>query len=79
MASAGRLEPIWRIEGFWALTIYRLQKAGRRCRRLWMLIRVALRIANKLLTVVTNTNIHPDAQVDPGSLILMLASEYMAT
>ena len=44
-----------------------------------MLIRVALRVANKLLTVVTHTNIYPNAQIGPGLLILMLASEYMET
>jgi serine O-acetyltransferase len=61
----------WASEGFWALVIHRLQKVVRRSqpRWLWMPIRLTLGAANKLFTMVTHTNIHPDAQIGPGLFI----------
>jgi len=61
----------WGSEGFWALVIHRLQNVVRRRRPrwLWMPIRLTLQLINKLFTMVTHTNIHPDAQIGPGLLI----------
>jgi len=61
----------WGSEGFWALVIHRLQKVvhGYRPRWVWMPIRLTLGVANKLFTMVTHINIHPDAQIGPGLLI----------
>jgi serine O-acetyltransferase len=61
----------WGSEGFWALVIHRLQKVvrQRRPRWLWMPVRLILSIANKLFTMVTHIDIHPDAQIGPGLLI----------
>jgi serine O-acetyltransferase len=61
----------WGSEGFWALVIHRLQNVVRRRRPrwLWMPIRLTLQFINKLFTMATHTNIHPDAQIGPGMLI----------
>ena len=61
----------WGSEGFWALVIYRLQKVVRRSRPrwLWMPFRLTLGVVDKLFTMVTHTDIHPDAQIGPGLLI----------
>jgi serine O-acetyltransferase len=61
----------WGSEGLWALVIHRLQNVVRRRRPrwLWMPFRLILQLVNKLFTVVTHTNIHPDAQIGPGLLI----------
>jgi serine O-acetyltransferase len=61
----------WGSEGFWAIAIHRLHKVVRRCRPrwLWMPARVMLSVINKLFTMVTHIDIHPDAQIGPGLLI----------
>jgi serine O-acetyltransferase len=61
----------WGSEGFWALAIYRLQKAVRRCRPrwLWAPARFALRIVKKLCSGVTRIDLHPDAEIGPGMII----------
>jgi len=61
----------WESGGLWALVIYRLQKVVHRCqpRWLWMPLRLTLGAVAKLFTMVTHTNIHPDAQIGPGLLI----------
>ena len=61
----------WGTEGFWALVLYRSRKAvkRRRPRWLWVPARVALSVVNKLFTMVTHIDIHPDAQIGPGLLI----------
>ena len=61
----------WGSEGFWALVIHRLQKVVRQSRPRWMWLpaRVVLAIVNKLFTMVTHIDLHPDAQIGPGTLI----------
>ena len=61
----------WASEGFWALVIHRLQKVVRRSgpRWLWMPLRLILGVVDKLFTMVTHTDIHPDAQIGPGLFV----------
>lgn len=61
----------WGSEGLWALTVYRLRRRvnSARPRAFWMPLRVTLAIVNKLLTMVTHINLHPQAQIGPGMLI----------
>jgi serine O-acetyltransferase len=61
----------WGSEGFWALVIHRIQKVvrGRRPRWLCAPARLVLSVINKLFTMVTHIDIHPDAQIGPGLLI----------
>lgn len=62
----------WGSEGFWALTVYRLQRALRASRapRLVKLIaHVPLAIVKKLLTTVTHINLDRHASIGPGTLI----------
>jgi serine O-acetyltransferase len=61
----------WFSEGFWALTIYRMRRAVNawRPRVLWWPLRVVLAIKNKLFTMVTHMNLHPQAEIGPGMLI----------
>jgi serine O-acetyltransferase len=61
----------WGSEGFWALTVYRLRHfaRGARPRWLWLPWRMGLAVVNKILTVVTHINLHPQAQIGPGMLI----------
>jgi serine O-acetyltransferase len=61
----------WGSEGFWALTVYRLQRIIRRRRPgwFWSPLRWGLRVVRKLLTMVTHIDIHPDAEIGPGLLI----------
>ena len=61
----------WGSEGFWALTVYRLQRAvGKaRPRWAWLPIRLVLGMIKKVLTLVTHINLHPNAEIGPGLLI----------
>jgi serine O-acetyltransferase len=61
----------WGSEGFWALAIYRLQKVVRRYRPrwLWAPARLTLRVVKKLISIVTLIDLHPDAEIGPGTLI----------
>jgi len=61
----------WGSEGFWALTIYRLQRGMRASRARWLFVPVlpALAVLKKLLTMVTHINLHPRAEIGPGLLI----------
>jgi serine O-acetyltransferase len=61
----------WGSEGFWALAIYRAQRALRksRRRRLWAPAAIVLAVLRKLLVVVTGTDLHPDADIGAGMLI----------
>jgi serine O-acetyltransferase len=61
----------WGSEGFWALTVYRLQRAmlGRRPAAVWVLPWVAVGVIKKVLTVVTHINLDKGASIGPGLLI----------
>jgi serine O-acetyltransferase len=61
----------WASEGFWALTIYRLQhalgKAGPKWA--WLPLRLVLALIRKLFVLVTHISLHPNAEIGPGLLI----------
>lgn len=61
----------WGSEGFWALTIYRLQRSlhQARPRFLWLVPLLAMAVVKKVFTLVTHINLHPDAKIGPGLLI----------
>ncbi len=61
----------WGSEGFWALTVYRMQRAlrGRRPRIVWFVPNVLLAVVKKLLTAVTHINLDKGAVIGPGLLI----------
>lgn len=61
----------WGSEGFWALTVYRLQRslAARRPRVVWVLPSVGVGFLKKLLTAVTHINLDKGASIGPGLLI----------
>ena len=61
----------WGSEGFWALSIYRLQRSllSRKPRLLWLPIRIPVALLKKLLTVVTHINLCPEAEIGPGLFI----------
>ena len=58
-------------EGFWALTLYRMQRSVEQSsNRKWLFpIRALLAVAKKLFTCVTHINLHPKAEIGPGLLI----------
>jgi serine acetyltransferase len=62
----------WGSENFWALAIYRLQRAilASRPKWVWAPARIALAIMRKLFTLLTLIDIHPDARIGPGFFIL---------
>ena len=61
----------WGSEGFWALTVYRVQHRLEYAqpRALWLGPRLAVRLVKKLLTLVTHINLHHSASIGPGMLI----------
>jgi serine O-acetyltransferase len=61
----------WVSEGFWALTIYRLQKAVQRRPHSvpWAPLRTMLKVLRKLVVLATMIDIHPDAEIGPGLII----------
>ncbi len=61
----------WLSEGFWALTIYRLQRSLYLFRPRWAILPfwVCLAIIKKLFTMVTHINLHHNAAIGPGLLI----------
>jgi serine O-acetyltransferase len=61
----------WLSEGFWALTVYRLQRhlGDARPRSVWLPVRVVVGIAKKLLTLITHISLDPQAKIGPGMLI----------
>lgn len=61
----------WFSEGFWALTIYRLQRAmaARQPQVMYLPICVSLAAIKKFFTLVTHINLHPSAVIGPGLLI----------
>ena len=58
----------WASEGFWALTIYRLQRGvrGLPCQSVWMPLRVLLAILRKCLVTMTHISLQPDSETGPG-------------
>jgi serine O-acetyltransferase len=61
----------WGSEGFWALTVYRMQRAAgaAKPRLLWLPIRMVLAAGKKLLTLITHINLCPQAKIGPGLFI----------
>lgn len=61
----------WGSEGFWALTVYRLQRALRHRHPswVWLPLRIPVALAKKLLTVMTLINLCADAEIGPGLFI----------
>jgi serine O-acetyltransferase len=61
----------WGSENFWALAIYRLQRAilVSRPKWAWAPARIALAIIRKFFTLVTIIDINPNAQIGPGLFI----------
>ena len=62
----------WGSEGFWAVAIYRMQRALRKSRtpRLWTPASVLLAVVRKLLQIVTGLDLHPGAEIGAGLMIL---------
>lgn len=61
----------WGSEGFWVVTIYRLQRAAllARPRWFWLLPRLVLACVRKVLTLLTHISLPPQAKLGPGLLI----------
>ena len=62
----------WGSEGFWALAIYRMQRAVGQSRTpwLWAPASVLLAVLRKLLVIVTGVDLHPGAEIGAGLMIL---------
>jgi serine O-acetyltransferase len=62
----------WGSEGFWALAIYRLQRAMGQSRTpwLWAPASVFLAVLRKLLVIFTGLDLHPGAEIGAGLMIL---------
>jgi acyl-CoA synthetase (AMP-forming)/AMP-acid ligase II/serine acetyltransferase/acyl carrier protein len=61
----------WGSEGFWALTLYRVQRSARQAhpRLFWRAIGKGLGILKKVLTLFTHINLDPDSEIGAGCLI----------
>ena len=61
----------WGSEGFWALAIYRAQRALQKSktRRLWAPAAIGLAVLRKALQIVTGLDLHPGADIGAGMLI----------
>ena len=61
----------WGSEGFWALVIYRAQRALRKSRRrfLWKPAAIALAVLRKALHIIMGVDLHPEAEIGAGLLI----------
>jgi serine O-acetyltransferase len=61
----------WGSEGFWALVIYRAQRALRNSQRslLWAPAAIALAVLRKLLVIATGADLHPTADIGAGTFI----------
>jgi serine O-acetyltransferase len=61
----------WGSEGFWALTVYRLQRKVEFAepRAVWRIPALGLKAVKKMLTLVTHINLHHTASIGPGLLI----------
>jgi serine O-acetyltransferase len=62
----------WKSEGFWAVAIYRMQRALRKSRTpwLWAPASMLLAIARKLLQILTGIELHPGAEIGAGLIFL---------
>jgi len=58
-------------EGFWALTIYRIQHSLLHARPalLWLPARIVMAVVKKLFSMITHINLDPHAEIGPGMLI----------
>jgi serine O-acetyltransferase len=61
----------WGSEGFWALTIYRIQRGlrGLPAQPLWAPLCMLFAIVRKLVVIVTHISLSPNAEIGPGLLI----------
>lgn len=61
----------WGSEGFWALAVFRLQKALQTRGPKWLFapLRTGLNLVRKLVKMITNIEIDVDAEIGPGTLI----------
>lgn len=61
----------WGSEGFWALGVYRLQKAviRRQPKILWMPLLLLASLLRKLVKIITNIDIEPGAEIGAGMLL----------
>lgn len=61
----------WLSEGFWALTIYRLQRSLRAFRPTWFWLpfKAILVVIRKFIVMVTHISLPPEAEIGPGMLI----------
>lgn len=61
----------WGSEGFWALTIYRIQRGlmKRRPRIVWLPLRLGMAALRKPFTTLTHISLNPNAVIGPGLLI----------
>ena len=61
----------WGSEGFWMLSLYRLQHAllHARLRWLWLLPRLVLAVLRKFATLLTHISLPAGATIGPGTLI----------
>lgn len=61
----------WGSEGFWALTIYRVQRGlgKRHPRPAWLPVRAIMAVVKKLFTTFTHISLCHEAEIGPGLLI----------
>ena len=61
----------WGSEGFWALTLYRMQHTllVARPKWFWLPTRIILGIVRKIFVLVTHISLDPHAEIGPGLLI----------
>jgi serine O-acetyltransferase len=62
----------WGSEQFWAIAIYRMQRALRKSRApwLWAPASALLAVLRKLLQILTGVDLHPGAEIGAGLMIL---------
>lgn len=61
----------WGSEGFYALALFRLQKTINNQRPIWIWwpLRIALKVIRKIFVILTQIDIHPDAEIGPGLFV----------
>lgn len=62
----------WKSEGFWVIAIYRMQRALKKSKTPWLCApaNLSLSVARKLLRILTGIELHPDADIGAGLVIL---------